>query len=89
MSSKQQSWLDFVTEASVQPIKDETFDCDVIEISPPLTDTIDYTIIDSKIDQLHSNNHHSVETTSLKETNGKIKKSRKKTVTTESKLDFS
>ncbi len=77
MSLKQQSWVDFLTESSTKPIKDEAFECEIIEISSPLTNDIDYKIID----QLHPNNHHSVESTSLKEIAGQNKKPRKKPAT--------
>jgi hypothetical protein len=77
MSLKQQSWVDFLTESSTKPIKDETFECEIIEISSPPTNNIDYTIID----QLHPNNHHSVDSTSLKEISGQNKKPRKKPAT--------
>jgi hypothetical protein len=59
MSLKNQPWHDFMPETSLKIIKDETFDCDIIEIPCSQANDIDYRILDSSIDPLHPANHHS------------------------------
>ncbi|UJR26010.1 hypothetical protein I4U23_007356 [Adineta vaga] len=75
MSSKDRSWFDFLVESPPKTVKDETYDCDITDATSPLTENIDYTIIDS-------DDHYSNDRRLLKILDGKIKKSRKKTVPT-------
>ncbi|CAF3904714.1 unnamed protein product [Rotaria sp. Silwood1] len=69
MSSKKQSWSNFINDSSTQIIKDETLDWDLNEIPSPQTNDIDYTIIDSKIDPFHPKNYQSVRATSIEKPN--------------------
>jgi hypothetical protein len=62
--------VDFLTESSsLKVIKDESFDNDLNEIPSTQANDIDYTIIDSGIDPLHSTNHNSVGISSFEKTN--------------------
>lgn len=79
MSSKDQSWFEFLVESPTRSIKDETYDQDMINTTSPSNDDIDYMIIDSELNPIHSQKHHSDEKAAAK-------KSRKKIVPTNRKL---
>ncbi|CAF3350613.1 unnamed protein product [Rotaria sp. Silwood1] len=89
MSSKKQSWSNFINDSSTQIIKDETLDWDLNEIPSPQTNDIDYTIIDSKIDPFHPKNYQSVRATSIEKPNIDNNNQKKKTVTVKYMLTMS
>ncbi|CAF4467635.1 unnamed protein product, partial [Adineta steineri] len=88
MTSKEQSWLDFINSLPVKPIKEETFDSETIELSPSSTENIDYTIIDQQFDIEDSKEFCLIETNTSKVGDKKIKNPRKKAVTKKCKLNF-
>jgi len=81
MLSSKHPWVNLISNSSTKSIKDESFDCDIAEIPSLQTNDIDYTIIDSEIDPLHSKNQYSIGIKSDIKT--------KKSETVKRKLDFS
>ncbi|CAF0768456.1 unnamed protein product [Adineta ricciae] len=65
MSSKDQAWFEFLVESPTKSVKDEAYDHDMINTMSPLTDDIDYMIIDSELNPIHSRKHHSDEKAAL------------------------
>ncbi|CAF0883141.1 unnamed protein product [Rotaria sordida] len=89
MSSRKQSWANFINDSSTQIVKDETLDWDVNGIPSPQINDIDYTIVDSKIEPFHPKNYLSIRTTPIEKSNIDINKQKKKTVTVKYMLTMS